>query len=66
MSRSISLQNGHRRGTAINNLIQKKPIFSEKAMQLLRDAIEKSNMYKKTNLNVDDMSTAVESFKTAP
>ena len=63
MSRSISLQNGHRRQTAI--IIQNKPIFSEKAEQLLREAMEKFNVYKKANLNVENMSTAlVESFKT--
>ena len=54
MSRSISLQNGHRRQTAI--------IISEKA---IRDAMEKSNVYKNANLNLENMSTAlVESFKT--
>ena len=43
----------------------KKPIFSDKAEQLLRDAMEKSHMYKNASLYVENMSTAhVESFNT--
>ena len=55
MSRSISLQNGHRRQTAI--------IISEKA---IRDAMEKSNVYKNANLNLENMSKALVEFQNHP
>ena len=43
----------------------KKPVFSERAVQLLTDALEKSHMYKNAHLYVEDMSTAhVETFNT--
>ena len=47
-------------------IIRKKPIFSEKAMQLLRDAMEKSNVYKNANLNLENMSTALVEFQNDP
>ena len=64
MFRIISLQNSHRRWMAIYSV--KEADIYEKAEQLLRDALEKSHMYKNDNLYVENMSAALVEFQNHP